>query len=132
MSVDIQRQETGQIFTVLNSFLLETPAVTAGPNARLPSITHTDRPGAIILDPHTDWYTSASRPSQAGSVVIQTKRDGEDVFVLATASCEGGVVYHALSMPRARGAKVEFYSGAVYSATQVSESVTVIVIQYLD
>ncbi|KAH8118869.1 hypothetical protein DFH11DRAFT_1540967 [Phellopilus nigrolimitatus] len=123
-----------EICPVLYSFLLEFPAVTVGPNARLPSITHVERPGTVILDPKTRPNNSVCRPSQAGSVVIHsidplTADDRrEDLWTLATISSKGKLESRRLSMP----GKVEFYSGALYFATRVGNDVLQIVIQYLD
>ncbi|KAH8118873.1 hypothetical protein DFH11DRAFT_1723711 [Phellopilus nigrolimitatus] len=118
-----------EICPVLYSFLLEFPAVTVGPNARLPSITHVERPGTTTFDPHFHKYTD--RPSQAGSVLMHSSDTGvdrrEDVWVFATISSKGKLEHRTLSMPHADIAKVEFYSGALYFVTQGS-----VVIQYLD
>ncbi|KAH8103175.1 hypothetical protein DFH11DRAFT_1735028 [Phellopilus nigrolimitatus] len=142
-SVDIDNQETFRVCSVLDSFLLETPANETGvseesallPSHSLPTITHLESPGTITLNQQISMDSCVSRPSQASSMVI-TFRDilpTEGVpgikWLLATVSCDGEVEYRTLEIPHAAKANVEFYSGALYFATEDAKS---IVIQRLD
>ncbi|KAH8106438.1 hypothetical protein DFH11DRAFT_1830749 [Phellopilus nigrolimitatus] len=140
MSVDIRSTETPRCFPALDSFLLKTTADTGGvledgENDQLPSITHLERPGTIILDPQLRGYSRVSRPSQAGSAVMHFYDSAPVndppwvVWMLATISCEGGMEYRTLDMPRSARVKMESYSGALYFVADDAKS---IVIQYLD
>ncbi|KAH8104186.1 hypothetical protein DFH11DRAFT_1883725 [Phellopilus nigrolimitatus] len=71
MSMDMFNQEASRYFSVLDSFILTTTAGTVSPNANLPSITHLERPGTMILDSQIRKDSQVSRPSQAGSVMIK-------------------------------------------------------------
>ncbi|KAH8103181.1 hypothetical protein DFH11DRAFT_317937 [Phellopilus nigrolimitatus] len=133
MSMDMFNQEASRYFSVLDSFILTTTAGTVSPNANLPSITHLERPGTMILDSQIRKDSQVSRPSQAGSVMIKfsdlpfVEHPQEEAWMLATVSCAGDVTYRTLNMPHTIRAKLEFCSGTLYFSTEES-----VVIQYFD
>ncbi|KAH8104194.1 hypothetical protein DFH11DRAFT_1551324 [Phellopilus nigrolimitatus] len=104
---EAERKRKGITITIYTAGVSES-----GTNGHLPSITHLERPGTIILDPDLSMYSLHPQ---------------EEARMLATVSCKGRVEYRTLNMPHAIRAKVEFYSGALYFSTEES-----VVIQYFD
>ncbi|KAH8106412.1 hypothetical protein DFH11DRAFT_1748419 [Phellopilus nigrolimitatus] len=139
ITLSVEINENHGACPTVDSFLLDIPTDTAGvsefgSNDHLPSITHLERPGTMILYQRPSLYSNMSRPSQAGSMVIEFYADYEwgkrpNEWILATVSCGEEVACRTLEMPHARNAKVEFYSGALCFVMKNHKS---IVIQYFD